>query len=106
MDAKRACAMIAEYVVGFSVGAGSVESNVHSYRVEVSSVIFIISGSSQNTVSSMFRGSRVSMKQSGDMRGLPVVRLKPLSKEYTIHHTTRLLSLNNVSDDDPVGGSR
>lgn len=36
---------------------------------------------SLRTESSMLRGSWVSMKQSDDINGLPVVRLNPLSNE-------------------------
>lgn len=59
------------------------------------------------TESSMFRGSLVSIKESESMIGLPVVKLKPLSKQYTAHQTTLRRSFNNVfAVDVPEGGSR
>ena len=59
------------------------------------------------TESSIFPGSLVSMKESETMIGLPVVKLNPLSKQYTVHHTTRRRSLSKVLIAVfPGGGSR
>lgn len=59
------------------------------------------------TESSIFPGSLVSIKESETMIGLPVVKLNPLSKQYTVHHTTRRRSFSKVLlAVFPGGGSR
>lgn len=77
----------------------SLQNNVNNFNNEPQSP-------SKHTESSMFRGKCVSINESEIVSGLPVVRLRPLSKQYTIHHTTLRLSLYKVSAIAPPGGSR
>lgn len=46
------------------------------------------------------------MKESDAMTGLPVVKLNPLSKQYTTHQTALRRSLKRVSFILAGGGSR
>lgn len=91
MEASRACAMMAEYVVGRSDSSGSIEVEVYACKNNKLHVSFLGQEITFHpTESSTLRGRRVSMKLSEAITGRPVVMPNPLSKQYTIHQMTLL----------------